>query len=203
MASSAYALSKCGSAKSFVSLSHPKQPAATQRCHLAAASLLPSPFSRHQRSSGGEKGLLSVQHSVSAISSKLTFLKCQTTRLEGKRGLAVRASRTDQVQEASTVPDALAAQSAAVTDGLVGEDAGVFDVTAQKTSSWVKFTIVLAVVLAILYVVWLDPTTGFGGKYIDVLEGAVGGSHEVHNSVHPVEVFFDTMNQVSISEEES
>lgn len=104
-------------------------------------------------------------------------------RNESKRGLRNRAGRTDQVQETSAVPDGLAVQNGAASEVLVGEDAGVFDVTAQKTSSWVNFTIVLVVVLTILYVIWIDPTTGFGGKYIDVLEGAVGGSHEVRNFI--------------------
>jgi hypothetical protein len=104
-------------------------------------------------------------------------------RHESKRGLRNGAGRTDQVQETSALPDGLAVQNGAASEVLVGEDAGVFDVTAQKTSSWVNFTIVLVVVLTILYVIWIDPTTGFGGKYINVLEGAVGGSHEVRNLI--------------------
>ena len=61
---------------------------------------------------------------------------------------------------------------------LVGEDAAVFDVEAQKTSSWIYFTLVLGVVLAILYYIWLDPNTGYGGAFIDVLS-SLSSNHEV------------------------
>lgn len=61
---------------------------------------------------------------------------------------------------------------------LVGEDAAVFDVAAQKTSSWIYFTLVLGVVLAILYYIWLDSNTGYGGAFIDALS-SVFGNHEV------------------------
>lgn len=62
--------------------------------------------------------------------------------------------------------------------GLVGEDAAAFDVVEQKTSSWAYFTLVLGVVLAILYVIWLDPNTGYGGAFIDALTALSNGSHE-------------------------
>lgn len=61
---------------------------------------------------------------------------------------------------------------------LVGEDAAVFDVVAQKTSSWIYFTLVLGVVLAILYYIWLDSNTGYGGAFIDALSSRFG-NHEV------------------------
>lgn len=61
---------------------------------------------------------------------------------------------------------------------LVGEDAGVFDVTTQKTSSWLAFTAILGVVLAILYVIWIDPQTGYGGAYIEAIS-SLTSNHEV------------------------
>ncbi|BFI28605.1 zeta-carotene isomerase [Marchantia polymorpha subsp. ruderalis] len=61
---------------------------------------------------------------------------------------------------------------------LVGEDAGVFDVKDQKTSSWIYFTLVLGVVLAILYVAWLDPNTGYGTAFVDAL-ASFNAKHEV------------------------
>lgn len=64
------------------------------------------------------------------------------------------------------------------SEGLVGEDAAAFDVSSQKTSSWLLFTAILGVVLAILYVAWIDPETGYGGAYIDSIS-ALSDSHEV------------------------
>ncbi|KAG0614180.1 hypothetical protein M758_6G157000 [Ceratodon purpureus] len=61
---------------------------------------------------------------------------------------------------------------------LVGEDAAVFEVEAQKTSSWIYFTLVLGVVLTILYYIWLDPNTGFGGAFIDTLS-SLSSNHEI------------------------
>ncbi|XP_024399965.1 15-cis-zeta-carotene isomerase, chloroplastic isoform X1 [Physcomitrium patens] len=63
------------------------------------------------------------------------------------------------------------------SEGLVGEDAAAFDVSSQKTSSWLLFTAILGVVLAILYVAWIDPETGYGGAYIDSIS-ALSDSHE-------------------------
>ncbi|CAM6106693.1 unnamed protein product [Calypogeia fissa] len=64
------------------------------------------------------------------------------------------------------------------SNGLVGEDAAVFNVEEQQTSSWVYFSLVLGVVLAILYVTWLDPNTGYGGAFINALT-SLNSSHEV------------------------
>lgn len=71
---------------------------------------------------------------------------------------------------------------------LVGEDAGVFDVKDQKTSSWIYFTLVLGVVLAILYVAWLDPNTGYGTAFVDAL-ASFNAKHEVTILNFPL-VFF-------------
>lgn len=41
---------------------------------------------------------------------------------------------------------------------LVGEDAGVFDLSAQKLISWVQFAGVFTVVFGALFVLWLYPS---------------------------------------------
>lgn len=65
---------------------------------------------------------------------------------------------------------------------LVGEDAAAFDIASQSMSSWLLFTAILGVVLAILYVVWIDPETGYGSEYIGAIS-SLGDSREVRNSV--------------------
>ena len=60
---------------------------------------------------------------------------------------------------------------------LRAEDAAVFDLGAQKASSWRNFFAVLAVVSAILYVVWLDPSIGVGGDFIGSVDRAVSDPH--------------------------
>ncbi len=63
---------------------------------------------------------------------------------------------------------------------LVGEDAAVFDPSNQKTSSWLLFTLILGVSLTALYVLWIDPNTGYGGAFIDTVS-SVSSSHEVNS----------------------
>lgn len=81
-----------------------------------------------------------------------------------------------QLQNSSSEEGIFAVDYAATE--LVGEDAGVFDITSQKTSSWLAFTAILGVVLAILYVIWIDPQTGYGGAYIDAIS-SLTSNHEV------------------------
>lgn len=78
--------------------------------------------------------------------------------------------------EGNDATDALAGEDAA--DALVGEDAAAFDVGNQKASSWIYFSAILGVVLAILYVAWIDPSTGYGGAYLDAVSSFFS-SHEV------------------------
>lgn len=78
--------------------------------------------------------------------------------------------------EGNDATDALAGEDAA--DGLVGEDAAAFDVGNQKALSWIYFSAILGVVLAILYVAWIDPSTGYGGAYLDAVSSFFS-SHEV------------------------
>ncbi|XP_024389087.1 15-cis-zeta-carotene isomerase, chloroplastic [Physcomitrium patens] len=61
---------------------------------------------------------------------------------------------------------------------LVGEDAAVFNVKSQKATSWIYFFLVLGTVLAILYYIWLDPNTGYGGAFIDALS-SLSSNHEI------------------------
>lgn len=78
--------------------------------------------------------------------------------------------------EGNDATDALAGEDAA--DALVGEDAAAFDVGNQKALSWIYFSAILGVVLAILYVAWIDPSTGYGGAYLDAVSSFFS-SHEV------------------------
>lgn len=78
--------------------------------------------------------------------------------------------------EGNDATDALAGENAA--DALVGEDAAAFDVGNQKALSWIYFSAILGVVLAILYVAWIDPSTGYGGAYLDAVSSFFS-SHEV------------------------
>lgn len=55
-------------------------------------------------------------------------------------------------------------------DSLIGEDAAVFELSSQKLTSWVYFTIILGAVLFALNFLWIDNSTGFGKYFIDALE---------------------------------
>ena len=64
-------------------------------------------------------------------------------------------------------------------DGLVGEDAAVFNLSDQKLASWAYFTVILGVVLFVLNVVWIDNSAGGVGKaFVDAVSG-LSDSHEV------------------------
>ncbi|KAG6597644.1 15-cis-zeta-carotene isomerase, chloroplastic [Cucurbita moschata] len=64
-------------------------------------------------------------------------------------------------------------------DGLVGEDAAVFNLSEQKLASWAYFTVILGVVLFVLNVVWIDNSAGGVGKaFVDAISG-LSDSHEV------------------------
>ncbi|CAK9191537.1 unnamed protein product [Sphagnum troendelagicum] len=90
---------------------------------------------------------------------------CNTRR----RSSEARASVEDSSSSSSS-------QRAAAL--VVGEDAAVFDPSNQKTSSWLLFTLILGVSLTALYVLWIDPNTGYGGAFIDAVS-SVSSSHEV------------------------
>lgn len=55
-------------------------------------------------------------------------------------------------------------------DFLVGEDSAAFDLSSQKISSWVYFTVILGVVLFALNLLWIDNSSGFGKYYLSALE---------------------------------
>jgi len=62
--------------------------------------------------------------------------------------------------------------------GFVGEDSSVFELGEQKISSWIYFTAILGVVLYVLYVAWIDNSTGYGKAFIDAVS-SLSDSHEV------------------------
>lgn len=60
-----------------------------------------------------------------------------------------------------------------------GEDAAVFELQRQKTSSWTAFGAILATSMGALYFGWLDPNYGYGGKFVDAVEqGLAGGNSQ-------------------------
>ncbi|XP_031740105.1 15-cis-zeta-carotene isomerase, chloroplastic isoform X2 [Cucumis sativus] len=84
------------------------------------------------------------------------------------------------VAEAS-IGDRESGGSTSVSDdeGFVGEDAAAFDLSEQKLTSWVYFTVILGVVLFVLNVVWIDNSAGGVGKaFLDAVSG-ISDSHEV------------------------
>ncbi|KAJ1266002.1 hypothetical protein BS78_08G117200 [Paspalum vaginatum] len=62
--------------------------------------------------------------------------------------------------------------------GLVGEDSAAFRLGDQSLASWAYFAVILAVVLAALNVLWIDPGTGVGTRFLDAV-ASVSDSHEV------------------------
>eukprot|EP01018_Ginkgo_biloba_P035595 Gb_24507 [translate_table: standard] len=100
----------------------------------------------------------------------------------GKRGAGLISNRSSVngifIPKANKV-----GSSAGVTDPddeleLVGEDAAVFDISTQKVSSWVYFSVILGVVTAVLYVAWIDTSTGYGGAFVDAIS-SLSTNHEV------------------------
>ena len=58
------------------------------------------------------------------------------------------------------------------------EDSAAFSLQKQILSSWMIFSGLLSVVLAALYVVWIDPDlVGVGTSYIDLLENTLSNPH--------------------------
>uniref|UniRef100_A0A0E0RGA7 NnrU domain-containing protein n=1 Tax=Oryza rufipogon TaxID=4529 RepID=A0A0E0RGA7_ORYRU len=61
---------------------------------------------------------------------------------------------------------------------LVGEDSAAFRLGDQRVASWVYFGGILAVVLWGLNVLWIDPSTGVGTRFLEAV-AAVSDNHEV------------------------
>ena len=62
---------------------------------------------------------------------------------------------------------------------LVGEDAGVFEFSEQKLKSWAQFAGVFTVVFSALFVLWLNPSTGFGDEFAAGALSLAGGDSTV------------------------
>lgn len=65
-------------------------------------------------------------------------------------------------------------------ESLLGEDSAAFQLSEQKISSWVYFTVILGSVLLALNVLWINPSTGFGTAFVDSISN-ISGSPEVSN----------------------
>ncbi|XP_066356061.1 15-cis-zeta-carotene isomerase, chloroplastic isoform X3 [Miscanthus floridulus] len=61
---------------------------------------------------------------------------------------------------------------------LVGEDSAAFELKDQSVASWAYFAVILTAVLVALNVLWIDPGTGVGTKFLDAV-ASVSDSHEV------------------------
>jgi zeta-carotene isomerase len=61
---------------------------------------------------------------------------------------------------------------------LVGEDSAAFELKDQSVASWAYFAGILGAVLVALNVLWIDPSTGVGTKFLDAV-ASVSDSHEV------------------------
>ncbi|CAD6270101.1 unnamed protein product [Miscanthus lutarioriparius] len=61
---------------------------------------------------------------------------------------------------------------------LVGEDSAAFELKDQSVASWAYFAVILTAVLVGLNVLWIDPGTGVGTKFLDAV-ASVSDSHEV------------------------
>lgn len=109
--------------------------------------------------------------------SKLDFGK--SSGLQGwfaekpRLGFPVKASDSSFGTEGAPEEDNAYAEPA-----FIGEDAAVFELSKQKLSSWVFFSVVLGVVLAILNYIWIDPTTGYGNAFVQAMS-SVSDNHEV------------------------
>ncbi|CAK9173451.1 unnamed protein product [Ilex paraguariensis] len=68
--------------------------------------------------------------------------------------------------------------SVSSTEVIVGEDSAEFEFSKQKISSWLYFSGILAVVLFVLDVAWIDNSTGFGKVFIEAVS-SISDSHEV------------------------
>jgi len=73
-----------------------------------------------------------------------------------------RATQPPQPSQASSP----ASVGSSTSPELVGEEAARFVLAEQKLSSWVAFSAVLAVVMAILYAVWIQPGFGLADDYV-------------------------------------
>ena len=60
----------------------------------------------------------------------------------------------------------------------MGEDSAAFELKDQSVASWAYFAGILAAVLVALNVLWIDPGTGVGTKFLDAV-ASVSDSHEV------------------------
>ena len=60
----------------------------------------------------------------------------------------------------------------------MGEDSAAFRLGDQRVASWAYFAVILAAVLWALNVLWIDPDTGVGTRFLDAV-ASVSDSHEV------------------------
>lgn len=130
---------------------------------------------------------LPTRATSASLARVLIASKTRLTR-EVARGLAkrrnacvVRAASTNDDDEDSTSTSASSSStsSSSVSLPLVGEDAALFDLSAQSSPRWIFFGAELTVVMIILWFAWLSPETGFARSWVRFFEDAVGGDSTV------------------------
>ena len=99
------------------------------------------------------------------------------TKRNGKAGRVVEALR-ESVDEGGAL-SSVSPRGQLEADGLA-EDSAAFSLENQKLDSWATFAVLLTVVLAGLYVLWVDPEMGgAGARYIEYVQGLLGDPHLV------------------------
>lgn len=127
---------------------------------MASSLLLSTPFlSPHQRNPKSPISKPSLSLSSTSISRKFALSEFnRTIHFTPKPPLSQRR----RFIAGNSVGDS--------DDFLIGEDSATFELSKQKISSWVYFTLILGVVLFALNFLWIDNSTGFGKYFIDALE---------------------------------
>lgn len=139
------------------------------RLHLAATPPLPLPHRRPR-----------LRHLPRPL--------CPTPTLNPTRAPLLPLPRVllSHARPARAVGEGIEPKEGVVADGedsggappLVGEDSAAFELKDQSVASWAYFAVILAAVLVALNVLWIDPGTGVGTKFLDAV-ASVSDSHEV------------------------
>ncbi|VFQ64845.1 unnamed protein product [Cuscuta campestris] len=121
------------------------------------------------------------------ISTQFLHLPKQGTRLflpsssSRTHGFAKREIRVHHLQNQRKFPllsVAAVGETPVEAESAAGEDSAEFELSKQKISSWVYFSVVLAAVLYALNFIWIDNSTGLGKSFVDAVS-SLSDSHEI------------------------
>ncbi|KAG5185946.1 NnrU protein-domain-containing protein [Tribonema minus] len=96
--------------------------------------------------------------------AKSAFMHSSDIRRSTSSALQLSTRDIEELQDAS---------------GLIGEDAAAFSLQEQKLASWISFGGVFTVVMAALWYLWINESTGYGDDFIRALESVSGGNSSV------------------------